>query len=424
MVILKNLLDHSNFIILLNKHNFFRNVKISYSRLIIFVIIVTMVYACSRLEPAARHKEDTLDGAIDALTYGQHAQHLAGDDAFNEQVFTNGTGLGPLFVATSCGSCHAGDGKGHPFTTLIRFGQVDSTGNHFLSLGGPQLQNRAIPGYMPEQIPAGTAFSKFTPPINSGLGFLELVPDEDILAMAAANSNNPDGVRGHPNWNYVPGYIEPRAGATTINGKYIGRFGKKAAVYNLLQQTVGAYNQDIGITSTYDEYDTYSLQAIDPELTNKTVLDVVFYLQTLKAPVQRNANDPEVVKGKTLFIQSGCETCHKQTLKTGYSSIEPLSNKEFHPYTDLLVHDTGPGLDDGYTEGNAKTAEWRTPPLWGLGLSPDSQGGQFYLLHDGRAHSIEEAIELHEGEATVSKNNFMNLSPEDRAALVKFLKSL
>ena len=395
-----------------------------YSRLIIGGIIISTIYACSRLEPAARRNEDTLDGALEGLSYGQYAQHLAGDDAFNEQVFTSETGLGPLFVAASCGSCHAGDGKGHPFTTLVRFGQVDSTGNHFLARGGPQLQNRATPGYLPEQIAGGATFSKFTPPINSGLGFLELVSDADILDMAAANDNNPDGVRGHPNWNYIPAFVEPRPGAISINGKYIGRFGKKAAVYNLLQQTVGAYNQDMGITSTYDEYDTYSLNAVDPELTNKTVLDVVFYLQTLKAPVQREVNNENVVKGKALFIQSGCETCHKQTLKTGFSSIESLSSKEFHPYTDLLVHDMGPGLDDGYTEGNAKTSEWRTAPLWGLGLAPDSQGGQFFLLHDGRAQSIEEAIELHGGEATISKNKFTNLSSPDKEALVQFLKSL
>jgi len=398
--------------------------KTKHARLLIIAVFVIAVYSCSRLEPAARRNEDTLDGALDGLTHGQYAQHLAGDDAFNEEVFTSQTGLGPLFVATSCGSCHAGDGKGHPFTTLVRFGQVDSTGNHFLTAGGPQLQNRAMPGFIPEQVPPGVASSKFTPPINSGLGFLELVPDEDILTMAAANNNNPDGVRGHPNWNYVPDFVEPRTGANSINGKYIGRFGKKGAVYSLLQQTVGAYNQDIGITSTYDEYDTYSLNAIDPELTNKTVLDVVFYLQTLKAPVQRAASDEGVIKGKALFIQAGCETCHKQTLKTGYSPIESLSNKEFHPYTDLLVHDMGSGLDDGYTEGNAKTSEWRTAPLWGLGLAPKSQGGQFFLLHDGRAQSIEEAIQLHGGEATVSKNNFINLSSADKDALVKFLKSL
>ena len=132
-------------------------------------------------------------------------------------IFSPVNGLGPLFVATSCGSCHAGDGKGHPFTMLTRFGQSDTlNGNQFLHSGGPQLQHRAISGFLPEQIPGGATFSKFTPPINSGLGFLELVPDGDILAMAAANFNNADGVRGHPNWNYVPGYVKPRAGAISM----------------------------------------------------------------------------------------------------------------------------------------------------------------------------------------------------------------
>jgi CxxC motif-containing protein (DUF1111 family) len=130
------------------------------------------------------------------------------------------------------------------------------------------------------------------------------------------------------------------------------------------------------------------------------------------------------MKGKGIFIQTGCESCHKQTLKTDFSTIAPLSNKTFHPYTDLLLHDMGPDLDDGYTEGSAKTAEWRTPPLWGLGLSPNSQGGKYFLLHDGRAKSIEEAILLHGGEAQHSKNKFIQLTAQEKNNLLKFLASL
>src|SRR6185436_21107045 len=115
---------------------------------------------------------------------------------------------------------------------------------------------------------------------------------------------------------------------------------------------------------------------------------------------------------------------HKQTLTTASSNIAPLSNKTFHPYTDLLLHDMGPDLDDGYTEGNAKTAEWRTPPLWGLGLSPNSQGGEYFLLHDGRARTILEAILLHGGEAAGSRALFQSLPDADRAALIRFLESL
>lgn len=392
--------------------------------LIALVTTVIIIQACSKLQPAAPADDEILDGPVPGLSYDQNRQFLAGDVAFNDEVFTAQTGLGSIFVATSCGSCHAGDGKGHPFTTLTRFGQTDSSGNRFLHLGGPQLQNRALPGYTPEQIPVGATFSKFTPPANTGLGFLELVSDADILSMADPNDLNGDGISGVPNYEYLPSFITPFNNAIPLNGKYIHRFGKKAAAYNLLHQTVNAYNQDIGITSTFAPKDVYSGLNIDPEVSDKTVHQVVFYLQTLKAPLKRIQNDPSVILGKSIFLQTGCESCHKQTLQTGFSNIAPLSNKIFHPYTDLLLHDMGPGLDDGYTEGSAKTNEWRTPPLWGLGLSRNSQGGQYFLLHDGRARSIEEAILLHGGEATISKNKFSQLSSADKQALLKFLESL
>ena len=141
----------------------------------------------------------------------------------------------------------------------------------------------------------------------------------------------------------------------------------------------------MGITSTFAPNDVYSGHDIDPEVSDLTIRNVVFYLQTLKAPIQRNTNDPDVQQGKNLFIQVNCSGCHQPQLKTGFSPIAALSYKRFFPYTDLLLHDMGSGLDDGYTEGFAKTSEWRTPPLWGLGLSPNSQGGQYFLMHDGRA---------------------------------------
>jgi CxxC motif-containing protein (DUF1111 family) len=383
-----------------------------------------VIEACSKFEPALVSDSELLDGPVEGLSYEQGRQFLAGDVAFNDDIFTSANGLGSLFVATSCGSCHAGDGKGHPFTTLTRFGQTDSTGNKFLHLGGPQLQNRALPGFLAEQIPGSASFSKFTPPANTGLGFLELVSDADILAMADPGDANGDGISGVPNWILLPSFISPNANAISQNGKYIHRFGKKAAAYNLLHQTVNAYNQDIGITSTFAPRDVYSGLNIDPEVSDQTVHNVVFYLQTLKAPVQRNKDDAMVMQGKNLFVQAGCESCHKQSLLTGFSNIKPLSNKTFFPYTDLLLHDMGPGLDDGYTEGYAKSSEWRTPPLWGLGLSPNSQGGQYFLMHDGRAKSIEAAILLHGGEATQSKNNFSQMASTEKDAIIKFLKSL
>lgn len=389
-----------------------------------FVIGIIIIQACTKLQPVALAEDELLDGPVAGLSYDQNRKFIAGDIAFNEEIFTTQTGLGSIFVATSCGSCHAGDGKGHPFSTLTRFGQTDSTGNQFLHLGGPQLQNRALPGYTPESIPAGSTSAKFTPPANTGLGFLELVSDADILAMADPNDANGDGISGIPNYGELPSFITAFPNAIPRNGKYIHRFGKKAAAYNLLHQTVNAYNQDIGITSSFDPKDVYSGFDIDPEVSNLTVQNVVFYLQTLKAPIQRNQTDATVIAGKNIFIQAGCESCHKQTLRTDFSNIAPLSNKIFHPYTDLLLHDMGSGLDDGYTEGTAKTAEWRTPPLWGLGLSPSSQGGQYFLLHDGRAKTIEEAIQLHGGEATQHKNKFNQLTAADKNALLKFLESL
>lgn len=397
-------------------------------RTLMYIIVAGMalvaVQGCRKLEPSAPAEEELLDGPIEGLTGEQNQMFLRGDVAFNDEVFTKETGLGPIFVSTSCGSCHAGDGKGHPFTTLTRFGQVDETGNQFLHMGGPQLQNRAITGHAPETIPAGATFSRFTPPANTGLGFIDAVSDEDILAMADENDADGDGISGVPNWMVLHPYSIPRAGSISNNGKHVGRFGKKSGAYDLLQQTAAAYNQDMGITSTFEPYDTYTGLEGDPEVSNQTVHDVVFYLKTLKAPIQRNANDADVVRGKELFVQSDCAKCHRLELKTGYSPIAGLSYKTFYPYTDLLMHDMGPGLDDGYTEGTAKTYEWRTPALWGLGLSKNSQGGQYFLMHDGRAHTIEEAIQLHGGEATNSKNKYNQLSQADKNKVLKFLESL
>ena len=193
--------------------------------------IIGVGASCTKLEPAAPGEDQRLDGPVSGLTYAQAAQHVRGDAAFTDQVFTSATGLGPIFVATSCGSCHAGDGKGHPFTMLTRFGQTDSTGNHFLDQGGPQLQDKALPGYTPEEMPAGATSSNIMPPINTGLGFIELVSDADLLAMSDPNDANGDGISGLPNWNYIPSYITPAHDAATRNGKYICRFGKKAGVF-------------------------------------------------------------------------------------------------------------------------------------------------------------------------------------------------
>ncbi len=394
------------------------------------VLVVVAFTACSKLLPSMINPEIGICGPV-SLTSEQTILFSAGNDQFFANR-TAATGLGPYFVATGCGSCHSSDNRGHPFTILTRFGQTDSTGNKLLAEGGPQLGTFSLPGYSAEQLPDGAASTKLIAPITAGVGFLEAVPDSEILALAAANATNPDGVRGHPNYDSIPAYALVLNGSYPRgDGKYICRFGRKGAVYSLLQQVALAYNHDMGITSTFMPYNPFnyldqtgSTPPLAPEVDNATLQSVVFYVTALAAPTQRNPGDSAVAYGSRLFNQIGCATCHKPALTTGSSSIDALSYQTINPYTDLLVHDMGPGLDDGYTEGTAKASEWRTAPLWGLGLAPNVQGGYTYLLHDGRAHSIEQAIEMHGGEAAVSEGRFANLSASDKAALITFLKSL
>ncbi|MDC3220628.1 c-type cytochrome, partial [Flavobacteriales bacterium] len=248
--------------------------------------------------------------------------------------------------------------------------------------------------------------------------------DADIIALADEFDANNDGISGRPHWNTIPSYVTLRSNAVELNGRYITRFGKKGGAYDLLHQTAGAYNQDMGVTSLFEPVDPYSGLEEDPEVSTQTVNDLVFYLQTLKAPIQRSTEDPEVLAGKEIFGQINCSGCHAPSLMTDNSNVNALSNVEFYPYTDLLLHDMGPGLDDGYTEGYALTSEWKTPPLWGLGLSKDAQGGVYFLMHDGRATSIEQAILLHGGEGENSKNAYQALSEAQKNQLIKFLESL
>jgi CxxC motif-containing protein (DUF1111 family) len=389
-----------------------------------FGLLILLVCACSKLEPAQPASDALLDGPVAGLTGEELARFLRGDVAFNDAVFHAGNGLGPVFVATRCGSCHAGDGPGHPFTTLTRFGQSDVTGNQYLDQGGPQLQDHAVPGVEPETIPAGATSAKFLPPLNTGLGLLDVVSDADILAWTDENDADGDGISGRPNWLHCKSYSTLRPNAIEQDDRYIGRFGRKASAYDLLQQTAQAYNQDIGVVSLFEPIDPYTHEVHDPEVTANAVQDVVFYLRTLKAPIQRDQDDGAVVAGAQVFSSIGCAKCHRPEFTTAESPIAALANKSIKPYTDLLLHDMGPGLDDGYTEGTALTSEWRTPALWGLGLFPDSQGGSYFLLHDGRAHGIDEAIGMHGGEGQSARDAFQALSPEDRDNLISFLESL
>jgi CxxC motif-containing protein (DUF1111 family) len=347
-------------------------------------------------------------------------------------------------VATACEQCHVGDGKGHPTFNLRRYGSYGAVGfDPLISLGGPQLQHRAIPGYPPEEIPAeATGVATFNPPAVTGLGFLDAVDDSTLVALADSADGDGDGISGRLQLHLPSALIEsvialeaagsPGARGTLVDGMYIGRFGKKAGAVNLLQQTVAAYQQDIGITSDLLPEDLFNPRAggrasdavADPEVSSSTVANVVFYLKTLRAPSRREADHPDVIAGEVIFEEIGCAGCHVPALTTGRSEIDALDRVTFHPYTDLLLHDMGPELDDGYTEGVALSAEWRTPPLWGVGIQANFQGGRMFLMHDGRAESFEDAIALHGGEGDASRDAFEALSAEDVARILRFLRSL
>lgn len=387
-----------------------------------------------------------LDAPLDNLTQEQISLHLKGDEEFGRR-FTAEEGVGPIFVAASCDACHPGEGKGHPVFNLSRFGQMGEDGfNPMTEQGGPQLQHRAAPGFTPERIPEGaTGVAEFTAPVVVGLGFLEAVDDTTIWNMADPDDRDGDGISGRPSLidssDFLVGIAnsgELVEGGSDVrfrmwDGKFIGRFGKKAITINLLHQTVTAYHQDMGLTTDLIPDDLFNVQSAgissedevpDPEIPSSVVSNVVFYLKTLRVPQRRNEDHPDVIEGEKLFAEIGCASCHVPKLKTGKSSIPQLSEVEFYPYTDLLLHDMGPELDDGYTEGSAETYEWRTPPLWGLGLAEEFQGGEAFYLHDGRAETLREAIEFHGGEASASRNAFRNLSEEEADDLIKFLKSL
>ena len=400
---------------------------------------------CDLLTPGPPDDADVLDGTVEGMSGSQIRQHLAGDGEFARR-FTPAAGLGPIFVATSCEQCHVGDGKGHPVFDLRRFGRTAPGGfDPMFEFGGPQLQHRSIPGYPPEEVPvAATGVSTFTPPAVTGLGFLDAVEDATLIALADPNDADGDGISGRLQLHEPSDLIEaalsleafgspdPTARGTLVNGRYIGRFGKKALTVNLLHQTVGAYQQDMGITSDLIPEDLFnpaagsraSDDAPDPEVSSATVANVVFYLKTLRAPSRRDVGDPDVLAGEQLFEDVGCAACHVPRLRTGASEIEVLNRVEFAPYTDLLLHDMGPELDDGYTEGRATTSEWRTPPLWGIGIQQNFQGGQAFFLHDGRARTLREAIDFHGGEAASSRDAFGGLSTDDQERLIRFLRSL
>jgi len=392
-------------------------------------------------------------------------KHLAGDLQF-EQSFVKAPaqvnpGLGPLFNNNSCINCHIADGRGQPpqpgqqlETMLIRISipgtGINNSPNPVPGFG-TQLQDKSIIGFEPEgsvqityneiagEYPDGTEYSLRKPnysvtgrvpggilvsprvaPFVFGLGLLESIPEQSIIENADENDINQDGVSGKPNyvWNHSNNNFE------------LGRFGWKANTPTLYQQSAAAYNNDIGITSTLfplencHENTQCDTASDDPEITQEILKKVEFYVQTLGVPARRNYKDPVVKQGKLLFKEIGCINCHVTEFTTGINTkIPELSNQKIHPYTDLLLHDMGEELSDDRPDYNAAGREWRTPPLWGIGLV-EIVNGHTSFMHDGRARNLEEAILWHFGEGEKSRDKFINLSKDERDALIEYLKSL
>jgi CxxC motif-containing protein (DUF1111 family) len=390
--------------------------------------VVLAAAACSDLLTSSPDAGDVFDGPVDGLTPSELSAFIRGDEEFGRR-FAPSTGLGPIFNDVSCAACHSGDGRGRPGNALTRIGSPDD-GMH-RSLGGPQIQDRAIPGAIAEQAPTGVAISLRLPPPVFGVGLIEAIPESEILSRADPDDANGDGISGRPNWVNPPVWVpltEPGSGPELR----IGRFGRKAQTSSILQQSVEAYLQDMGITTDFlpDEnrnpMAAHPHDAVDvvpePEVAAGTVFAVVNYLRLLAPPAPGEAT-AERERGSVVFANAGCAACHTPVLHTGSAIVPALANKPVTLYSDLLLHDMGDALADHRPDGQASGREWRTTPLWGLRLIRQFLNGEAFLLHDGRARTIEEAILLHGGEAQRSRDLFNGLNAADRAALLEFVGS-
>jgi CxxC motif-containing protein (DUF1111 family) len=387
-----------------------------------------VVGACDHLATEAPPDGDVFDGPVEGLTTAELAAFARGDAEF-ERRFAPSSGLGPIFNNASCAACHSGDGRGFLDNALQRVG---SDGDDFLrGLGGPQIQDKAIPGAEPERLPPGVAVSTRLPPPVFGVGLIEAIPEASVLALADPDDADGDGISGRPNWVTPAGWVphsEPGAGP----GLRLGRFGRKAQTSSLLQQVAEAYHQDVGITSEFlptenrNPLSSVPIEAVDrvpdPEIPSSTVLAVTHYIRAL-APPAPGVETEQRREGRAIFGQIGCTRCHTPTHQTGQSLIPALSNQTIELYSDLLLHDMGDELADNRPDGVATGREWRTAPLWGLRLMRQFLNGQSLLLHDGRARSVEHAILLHGGEAGAARDAFAALSPPQKRALLDFVES-
>jgi CxxC motif-containing protein (DUF1111 family) len=385
------------------------------------VALVAVVAGCTVVSTALPDDDYVFDAPLPGLTAEELRAFARGDEEF-ERRFAASTGLGPIFNNVSCASCHSGDGRGVPGNILVRLGTLED--DFQVGYGGPQIQDKAISGIGPEQVPTGIPLSRRLPPPVFGVGLIEAISEAAILANADPDDLDGDGISGRPNLVTVLDY----AGG----GMRIGRFGRKAQTATLLEQTVEAYHQDIGITSEFRPlenphgYASVPIETVDPvadpEVPAATVQAVVHYLRTL-APSAPGAMNASREQGRQLFASIGCSSCHVPTLRTGSSPIAALAERDVTLYSDLLLHDLGDELADHRPDGGATGREWRTTPLWGLRLMEQFLDGQAFLMHDGRARSVEEAILLHGGEAAAVRAAYSALTPSERAALLDFVRS-
>ncbi|HET7903114.1 MAG TPA: di-heme oxidoredictase family protein [Candidatus Eisenbacteria bacterium] len=365
------------------------------------------------------------DQPIEGLGNGELGRFQAGQTQFR-RGFSIEEGLGPVFNNRSCASCHSSDGRGVLENSLVRFSRA---GDPAVAEGGPQLQDKAVPGADPETLPAGVEVSRRLPPPVFGVGLMEAITDSSILAHSDPGDSNADGISGRPNYVVAESYVpatEPGAGPAAK----IGRFSRKAQVPALLQQVVEAYHQDMGITSSFRSTDNVNPlstkpnpdHAPDPEVGGGELDDVMNYIRMLAPPSPGEWTDRRR-QGEALFTSARCGSCHVPVMRTGMHEIEALSNRDVYIYSDLLLHDMGDGLADNRPDGQADGREWRTAPLWGMRLVREFLGGDMLLMHDGRARSVEAAIGLHGGEGAGARDAFAAMTADEKAALVDFVES-
>ena len=381
---------------------------------------------------------------------------------------TPNEGLGPFFNATSCAACHASSGRrgAPPVGPLAEPGviiRVSRAETDSVTRGpvpepsyGDQIQDGAIDGLDPEAtittdyfpqpgtFPDGQRFELQQPAVGVanatqgqfvggvqvsarigsqliGTGLIEAITEETLLGLADPSDENSDGISGRVNsvWNPITEQAE------------FGRFGWKSNVATLEQQIAQAFNGDMGITSSLipahncaPGQDTCTALAgdIEIEVTDEEIDLIATYLRLLAVPETRTAGNPVAERGQEHFREFGCASCHTESITTGPSDIPELSEVTIAPYSDFLLHDLGNGLTDMRPEFQANGLEWRTQPLWGLGLIPVE--GDRGFLHDGRARTLEEAILWHGGEAQASRSNFVRADAQAREELLEFLRSL